>query len=158
MLANTYYTLEEAARILKLHPQTLRRWIRQGRLPARRFGRQFRLRLEDLEEAAQPALAEEAEESEKIDRAAVASPAELSEDEEDGIEELLFERVGPLAEHEREWLLDWIDEWVIKRAAFQPLETDLALEAVQSTWASISLESEILRWVAEDKELEYDLS
>lgn len=158
MLVNTYYTLEEAARILKLHPQTLRRWIRQGRLPASRFGRQFRLRLEDIERAARPALPEEAEESEKIDRAAVPSPAELSEDEEDGMEELLFERVGPLAEHEREWLLDWIDEWVIRRAAFQPLETDLALEAVQSTWASISLEPEILRWVAEDKGLEYDLS
>lgn len=32
-----------------------------------------------------------------------------------------------------------------------------ALEAVQSTWATIPLDRQTLRWVAEDKELEYDL-
>ena len=32
-----------------------------------------------------------------------------------------------------------------------------ALEAVQSTWATIPLDPQTLRWVAEDKELEYDL-
>ena len=32
-----------------------------------------------------------------------------------------------------------------------------ALEAVQSTWATIPLDRQTLRWVAEDKELEYGL-
>ena len=31
-----------------------------------------------------------------------------------------------------------------------------ALAAVQSTWATVSLDPQTLRWVAEDKELEYD--
>ena len=31
-----------------------------------------------------------------------------------------------------------------------------ALATVQSTWATVSLDPQTLRWVAEDKELEYD--
>jgi excisionase family DNA binding protein len=85
MSIDTYYTLEEAARILKLHPQTLRRWIRQGKLPARRFGKQFRLRAEDLERAAQPALPEEAEELSHFDRMSLAALAELWDNQEDAI-------------------------------------------------------------------------
>src|SRR5262245_54798328 len=85
MSTETYYTLEEAAQILKLHPQTLRRWIRQGKLPARRFGKQFRLRPEDLERAAQPALSEEAEEPGHFDHLALAGLVELWDNEEDAI-------------------------------------------------------------------------
>jgi excisionase family DNA binding protein len=85
MSIDTYYTLEEAARILKLHPQTLRRWIRQGKLPARRFGKQFRLRPEDLEHAAQPALSAEAEELAHFDRLALSGLVELWDNEEDAI-------------------------------------------------------------------------
>lgn len=84
MATETYYTLEEAAQLLKLHPQTLRRWIRQGKLPAQRFGKQFRLRPEDLEQAARPALPE-AEELSHFDRMALASLAELWDNEEDAI-------------------------------------------------------------------------
>jgi excisionase family DNA binding protein len=85
MSGEVYYTLEEAARMLKLHPQTLRRWIRQGKLPAKRFGSQFRLRPEDIERAAQPALPEEGEEFSQFDRMALASLAELWSNEEDAI-------------------------------------------------------------------------
>ena len=85
MPTETYYTLEEAAKMLKLHPQTLRRWIREGKLPAKRFGKQFRLRLEDIERAAQPALHAEAEELSSSDRMALASLAELWDNEEDAI-------------------------------------------------------------------------
>jgi hypothetical protein len=31
------------------------------------------------------------------------------------------------------------------------------MAAVQSTWATVTLDQKTLRWVAEDKELEYDL-
>ena len=85
MSIDTYYTLEEAARILKLHTQTLRRWIRQGKLPARRFGKQFRLRLEDLERAAQPVLSEAAEDLTHFDHLALAGLAELWDNQEDAI-------------------------------------------------------------------------
>jgi excisionase family DNA binding protein len=85
MSIESYTTLEEAAQILKLHPQTLRRWIRQGKLPARRFGKQYRLRVEDIERAAQPALSEDAEETDHFDRMALASLSGLWDNEEDAI-------------------------------------------------------------------------
>jgi excisionase family DNA binding protein len=81
MSPDAYYTLEEAAKLLKLHPQTLRRWIHQGKLAAKRFGKQYRLRLEDLERAAQPAFSE----ADSFDRMALASLAELWDNEEDAI-------------------------------------------------------------------------
>jgi excisionase family DNA binding protein len=85
MMTETYYTLEEAAQLLKLHPQTLRRWIREGKLPARRFGRQFRLRSDDLEHAAQPALADETEEYHRFEQLALAGLNELWDNEEDAV-------------------------------------------------------------------------
>jgi len=85
MSTEAYYTLEEAAQMLKLHPQTLRRWIRSGKLSARRFGNQFRLRPEDIERAAQPALPEETEDLGHFDQMALASLSELWDNEEDAI-------------------------------------------------------------------------
>jgi len=85
MTSETYYTLDEAAQILKLHTQTLRRWIRQGKLPARRFGRQFRLRPEDLERAARSSADDEIADNRHFDRLALAGLAELWDNEEDAI-------------------------------------------------------------------------
>ncbi len=84
MNTETYHTLAEAAKLLKLHPQTLRRWIHQGKLAAKRFGKQFRLRLEDIERAAQPAFSK-VEELSPFDRMALASLAELWDNEEDAV-------------------------------------------------------------------------
>jgi excisionase family DNA binding protein len=44
----TLYTPAEVARLLKVTPRTVRAWIRAGRLPARRYGRLYRVRAEDL--------------------------------------------------------------------------------------------------------------
>src|SRR5215208_5018139 len=85
MTAETYYTLEEAAGVLKLHTQTLRRWIREGKLPAKRFGKQFRLCREDLDQAAQPDGAKDAEESSHFDQLALTGMADLWDNEEDAI-------------------------------------------------------------------------
>lgn len=84
MSTEAYYTLEEAAKLLKLHPQTLRRWIHQGRFPAKRFGRQFRLRLADIERAGRPALQEAAEQT-HFDQLGLNSLAEVWDNEEDAI-------------------------------------------------------------------------
>src|SRR5215208_3634614 len=85
MTAETYYTLEEAAGVLKLHPQTLRRWIREGKLPAKRFGKQFRLRREDLEQAAQPKISSEHQESSHFDQLALTAMTDLWDNEEDAV-------------------------------------------------------------------------
>jgi chromosome partitioning protein len=44
-------TAEEAARYLKVHPKTIQRWCREGRLPAIRAGNRYRLRVSDLQRA-----------------------------------------------------------------------------------------------------------
>lgn len=45
----TYLTIREVARLLKVKEITVRRWIVRGWLPALRFGREFRVKKEDLE-------------------------------------------------------------------------------------------------------------
>jgi len=41
-------TLKEIAERLKLHPNTLRRYVKQGKLPAMKFGRVWRVEEWDL--------------------------------------------------------------------------------------------------------------
>ena len=43
-------TLKEVAQRLKLHPNTLRRYAKEGKLPAMKFGRVWRIEEEDLKE------------------------------------------------------------------------------------------------------------
>jgi len=42
-------TAEEAARYLKVHPKTIQRWCREGKIPAMRAGNRYRLRVGDLQ-------------------------------------------------------------------------------------------------------------
>ena len=49
MQNDIYLTVEEIARQLKVSPDTVRRWIREGRLPAIDLIGQYRIRLEDYE-------------------------------------------------------------------------------------------------------------
>jgi excisionase family DNA binding protein len=42
-------TVEEAATWLRVQPETVRAWIRSGRLPAVKLGRYWRLRTESLQ-------------------------------------------------------------------------------------------------------------
>ncbi|MFI7638408.1 helix-turn-helix domain-containing protein [Nonomuraea sp. NPDC049400] len=42
------YTVEQAARLLGLHVKTVRNYVRDGRLPAVRVGKQYRIAKEDL--------------------------------------------------------------------------------------------------------------
>jgi excisionase family DNA binding protein len=52
----SYYTVGEAARILRVNPSTVWRWIESEKLPAYRVGpRTIRIRHKDLEALLQPA-------------------------------------------------------------------------------------------------------
>lgn len=42
------HTVNEAARLLKLHPSTILRWIREGKVPAYGWRRCYRVRLEEI--------------------------------------------------------------------------------------------------------------
>ena len=53
-------TIREAARFLKVSPLTVRRWLKQGRLPAYRLGpRAIRIRRADLDASFSPIAEEE---------------------------------------------------------------------------------------------------
>ena len=43
------YTVDEVARALKLHPYTIRRLSREGKIPAFKFGGQWRFNKEDIQ-------------------------------------------------------------------------------------------------------------
>lgn len=49
-----YYTVQETAKMLKISERTIWRWIHGGKLAARRFGRQYRIRGADIEKLAEP--------------------------------------------------------------------------------------------------------
>jgi len=47
--AGAYYTVDEVATALRLHPTTVLRWVQDGRLKADRIGKGYRIRPADLE-------------------------------------------------------------------------------------------------------------
>ena len=54
-MATELLTVNDAATKLKVNPQTVRRWIREGLLPATKIGkRQWRVRREDVERHSAP--------------------------------------------------------------------------------------------------------
>ena len=44
-----YLTTKEISSVLKVQEVTVRRWIKNGKLPAIRFGREYRVKKGDLE-------------------------------------------------------------------------------------------------------------
>ena len=70
------------------------------------------------------------------------------------LEETIVAKLHRLPEHERRRLLVLINEWVERRIVEGTEDAQRAVAAVQSTWATVMLNREMLRWVAEDKELE----
>jgi len=45
-----FYTAEEVAQVLRLHPYTVRRLCREKRVPAFKFGGQWRFRKDDIDQ------------------------------------------------------------------------------------------------------------
>jgi hypothetical protein len=73
------------------------------------------------------------------------------------LDEVVVAKLQQLPENARQQLLTLIDTWIEQHRAADINDIQRALAAVQSTWATVTLEPHTLRWVAEDKELEYDL-
>jgi hypothetical protein len=73
------------------------------------------------------------------------------------LEEIVVMKLQQLPVHERQQLLACIDTWIEQHRTATPSDIQQAMAAVQSTWATVTLDQKTLRWVAEDKELEYDL-
>jgi excisionase family DNA binding protein len=48
-MATEFYSADQVASMLKLHPKTIRRFIREGRLRATRVGKSYRVLRSDLE-------------------------------------------------------------------------------------------------------------
>ena len=74
------------------------------------------------------------------------------------LEEAVVAKLQQVPKNEREKLLFLIDAWIEQHRTTDAREVQRAMAAVQSTWATITLDQQTLRWVAEDKELEYERS
>src|SRR4051812_32250345 len=48
-MSNSLFSAEEAAELLQLHVKTVRRYIREGKLKAKRIGKEYRIARADLE-------------------------------------------------------------------------------------------------------------
>jgi hypothetical protein len=73
------------------------------------------------------------------------------------LEETIVAKLQRVPESQREKVLLLIDEWIEQHRMVDTEEARRAVAVVQKTWATLTLNQETLRWVAEDKELEYDL-
>jgi hypothetical protein len=73
------------------------------------------------------------------------------------LEEAVVAKLQRLSESERQKLLTLIDAWIDQRRTADTSDVQRAIAAVQSTWATVTLDQQTLRWIAEDKELEYGL-
>jgi hypothetical protein len=73
------------------------------------------------------------------------------------LEEVVVAKLQQLPENERQQLLVLIDAWIEQQRVADTRDIQRAIAAVQSTWATVTLDQQTLHWVAEDKELEYEL-
>lgn len=73
------------------------------------------------------------------------------------LEEAIIAKLRRLPEIEREKMLRLIDKWIEQHRTVDKGEVQRAVAVVENTWATITLNQKTLRWVGEDKELEYDL-
>ena len=51
-MSTHFYTADQVAQVLNLHVKTIRRYVREGRLKARRIGKEYRIARADLDEFA----------------------------------------------------------------------------------------------------------
>ena len=73
------------------------------------------------------------------------------------LEESVVAKLQRVPAGKREQVLRLLDEWIEQHGAGDVEETRRAVAIVQETWATVALDQPTLHWIAEDKELEYDL-
>ena len=73
------------------------------------------------------------------------------------LEEAVVAKLRQLPENERTKVLALIDEWVERQRPPQIIDDQRALAAVESTWSTVTRDQKTLRWVAQAKELEYEI-
>ena len=73
------------------------------------------------------------------------------------LEEVVVAKLQQLSENERQQLLVLIDAWIEQHRMADTRDIQRAIAVVPSTWATVTLDQQTLHWVAEDKELEYEL-
>jgi hypothetical protein len=73
------------------------------------------------------------------------------------LEEAIVAKLQRVSESKREKVLLLLDEWIEEQSSGDTEEARRAIAIIQNTWATLKLDQETLHWVAEDKELEYDL-
>jgi len=73
-------------------------------------------------------------------------------------EEDVLDRVKQLPENMKIEMLDFLDFLIRKsRQREVPQDVKRAVSAVEDTWGSIKLSKEVLKFIAEDKKLEYEV-
>jgi len=78
--------------------------------------------------------------------------------EQNELERDILEKIRKLPEVEKIGVLNYIDFLTEKSIrAEQRGDVNKALEAVEDTWGSIRLSKEDLKYIAEDKNLEYEI-
>lgn len=73
------------------------------------------------------------------------------------LEEAIVAKLQRVPAGKREKVLLLIDEWIEQHSTADMGEAQRAVAVVQNTWATLTLNQKTLHWIAEDKELEYDL-
>ena len=73
------------------------------------------------------------------------------------LEEAVVAKLQRLPAGKREKVLLLIEEWIEQHSTTDMEEAQRAVAVVQNTWATLTLDQQTLHWIAEDKELEYDL-
>lgn len=68
-----------------------------------------------------------------------------------------FATMQRLPSDERARLLAKIELWLEETRAVEKSNLQSALAVVKQTWASVPLTRDTMQWVAESKELEYDI-
>ncbi len=68
-----------------------------------------------------------------------------------------FITVRRLPAYERARLLEQIERWIEQTRTAQQVDVQRARAAVERTWGSIPIARNLSRWIAESKELEYDI-
>jgi excisionase family DNA binding protein len=101
------YTVTQLTRLLDLHPKTVRRFIREGKIKATKIGREWRVRQEDLREYTHGELADRPAEPRSttplLDRVRTSAVIELTDGHPDEVSRISNSLIAVLNGKDPEW-------------------------------------------------------